>query len=352
MALAATSMNTAADQLVEAYMTATSQNTNDSRIDDETLASFDLYTEFKAGTGKWSLHIEGNSTPSTQGSANQIGDANGDAGSALDSEGSGRVQVSELYFDLPYGNVTTLVGLLNPTAFLDQSKIANDENTQFIGTAFVNNPTIAFPDYTLGATLQYQPNFALNYTLFVSSSHGLADNPDTSYSELSDLDADDKGTFVAGQVISKYPGNTLRAGIWLNTSAFEPLDDSDETASNGGVFVSADTRWHANRYNLRLGWANPSVSEAAAYAALAWERSLYQGTLLGAAYAYTWLSYHVAEDGKQDASHGEVYMRFFSHHQLQATGSLQWIRHCRFDATSDHYNANLRLVTLRLHSQF
>lgn len=95
-----------------------------------------------------------------------LGEVNGDAGSALNGNGDGRLQISELRYALPVRDFGTLsFGLLDPTAFLDTtshanptagpdfSGIANDETTQFLGNSFVNNPVVEFPDYTLGAAI-------------------------------------------------------------------------------------------------------------------------------------------------------------------------------------------------------
>lgn len=43
-----------------------------------------------------------------------------------------------------------------PVAF-DCSAFANDENTQFLNNALINNPTIPFPDYGLGVAVHYHP---------------------------------------------------------------------------------------------------------------------------------------------------------------------------------------------------
>jgi porin len=43
-----------------------------------------------------------------------------------------------------------------PVSF-DCSSYANDENTQFLNSALINNPTIPFPDYGLAAAVHYAP---------------------------------------------------------------------------------------------------------------------------------------------------------------------------------------------------
>jgi porin len=44
-----------------------------------------------------------------------------------------------------------------PVSF-DCSNFANDENTQFLNGALINNPTIPFPDYGLGVAVHYDPD--------------------------------------------------------------------------------------------------------------------------------------------------------------------------------------------------
>ena len=44
-----------------------------------------------------------------------------------------------------------------PVAF-DCSAFANNENTQFLNNALINNPTIPFPDYGLGVAVHYHPS--------------------------------------------------------------------------------------------------------------------------------------------------------------------------------------------------
>ena len=104
------------------------------------------------------------------------------------------------------------------TGFLDVSRIANDENLFFLGMPFVNNPAIAFPDYVLGTTVDVSiPRLPRSrIALALSSSHGLADNPEASYGELVDLGAARKGVFVAGR--ARWDGEVWRAAIggWVD----------------------------------------------------------------------------------------------------------------------------------------
>jgi hypothetical protein len=101
------------------------------------------------------VYLEGNSTLDASRASSVLVETNADAGTALDPDRRGRVQLSELNYQLhrPAGRELTF-GLLDASGYLDRTRITNDENVQFLGASFVNNPTIEFPDYTLGAVYQ------------------------------------------------------------------------------------------------------------------------------------------------------------------------------------------------------
>jgi len=59
-------------------------------------------------------------------------------------------------FDLP-GNSTlkATLGIIDSTAFIDQNRFANDELTQFMNEAFVNNPLANLVSYDYGVALEW-----------------------------------------------------------------------------------------------------------------------------------------------------------------------------------------------------
>ncbi len=59
-------------------------------------------------------------------------------------------------FDLP-GNSTlkTTLGIIDATAFIDQNRFANDELTQFMNEAFVNNPLANLVSYDYGVAVEW-----------------------------------------------------------------------------------------------------------------------------------------------------------------------------------------------------
>lgn len=65
-----------------------------------------------------------------------------------------------------------------PVSF-DGNMYANDENTQFLNAALVNNPTIPFPDYGLGVVLHWNP--VEDWYLSVGAADAQADKRETGF---------------------------------------------------------------------------------------------------------------------------------------------------------------------------
>lgn len=207
------------DAEVEAGLTIVAQGTSDGDADAELTTSFDLVATLPTGPGKLVIYVEGNTSPSRNGVAALFAEANADAGTALDRDGDGRLQVSELhYIQALNSHGIAVVGLLDPTTSLDTSHIANDETGQFLTTSLVNNPSIGFPDYTLGAIYNHDLDGNVTMTLMLTGSNGLGDNPDASYAQLVDVTEDGKGVFAAAELQWLPGAYALRGGAWLNTA--------------------------------------------------------------------------------------------------------------------------------------
>ncbi|MDY6981320.1 MAG: hypothetical protein SV201_15725, partial [Pseudomonadota bacterium] len=255
---------------VQGGITATYLGSNESAVRSEGLLSFDLVAEAPIGPGRITTYIEGNSSPRSGGVSSQIGEVNGDARSALDGNGKGRLQVSEIYYTQKFGANILSLGLLDPTCRMDNSNIANNEAWQFLANAFVNNPTIAFPDYTLGVCfhLERQSGYP-GMNLLLTGSNGLADNPDRSYSELFDLTADGKGVFAGSEWYWRSQNSLWRLGLWLNSAETAYVDNSGRVGENYGVYLTSDHTFDHYQLNLRLGVANEKVSAASDFISLA-----------------------------------------------------------------------------------
>lgn len=339
---------------ISGSITATAQTTNDDNIADEVQASADLVGELSLGMGSLNFHLEGSTPPKTEGISALVGEANGDIGSALDDENNGRLQVSELFYSIPVGGPTLSVGLLDPTATLDTNTVANDENTQFLAAPLINNSTIGFPDYTLGITIDEEPeNAGIGYHLFVGSSHGLADNADRDYSDLFKLNDDDKGVFIAAEGVWKAPDITTHFGIWVNSGDFVKLDSLDEsdTSHNWGVYGGLNGPVGTGTWGLRAGWADPSVSEANWTISAAIEYPVYTVAMAGFGVAHTTPSSDLGPDF-DDNLLAELYMRFELDKHLQITPVFQYIHNPSFDSTEEFIDQDQWIAGLRLHIPF
>ena len=196
-------------------VTSTYQVTSDNRVDPEVVASADFVLQRMFKRGDLRLYIEANSTPRAQGVSALLPEVNTDAGSALNRQGDGRIQVSELAYHHMFGNQHEFtLGLVDVSGYFDRSRIASDENTQFLAASFVQNPAIDLPDYTLGAVYEHTTGRDLILRIGLTSSNGLADNPNLSYAQLLDVDENDKGVFAITSAAFNKLNWQMRAGTW------------------------------------------------------------------------------------------------------------------------------------------
>lgn len=337
--------------MVEAGAVMTMQHASDPRIDDELLASLDIVSTIPSGPGHWIIYLEGNTSPRLHGISSLLPEANQDAATAVDRDNTGRLQVSALHYLWFQGNSAFVLGLINPAGPLDNSTIANNEARQFLATTLVNNPTIAFPDYTLGLVYFFKPDYkALDLTFLLSSSHGLGDNPNKTYSELVNVSADGKGVFAVAELIWKHPQHIWRGGVWIQTAANPYLDGSGETANNYGIYLNADQLFGPYGVNLRLGLANPEVSEAAQFIGLAVDRTFGKNHA-GIGYTYTVVSDH-AGIGKGNRSQLEAYYRIDLADNFSLTPSIQWIQNSSFDNSGIVTDRDVIVLSVRTSFNF
>jgi len=336
---------------VEGGFTTVLQSADDKAIDDELLASFDLVTTFPAAGGKWVVYVEGNTSPRNQGVSALLGEANADAGSALDREGNGRLQISELHYFHSLGEGLLVSGLVDVTGTLDTSEVANNETLQFLSSALVNNPTIDFPDYSLGIVYNREFSKERGYSLAVTSSHGLADNPDASYAQLVDIGASGKGVFVAAEGLWPVASSNLHAGVWWNTADHARLDGQLGTEQNYGLYLVVDGHLGSSLLNVRVGLANDKVSQAAKFLSAALERRLSKATL-GLGLALTGLSNEDVIPNQDDMLQAEVYLRLEPRVDLSITPAMQWLNNSGFDGSGLPLDSDQILFSLRLNFTF
>ncbi|MFC1739175.1 carbohydrate porin, partial [Planctomycetota bacterium] len=134
--------------------------------DMEISADFQKLLGFESGT--LFLHLEGG-WPDAEGiDGVSVGSA---FGVNADAIGNDAILVKQLYYEglILNDNLTLMIGKIDFTGVFDASDYADCECTQFLNGAFVDNPTIPFPQYSLGLVLTY----AMTDTWYVMA--GMAD---------------------------------------------------------------------------------------------------------------------------------------------------------------------------------
>lgn len=328
-------------------VTLVAQLPSDGRIRPEAIASLDVFADVPMGPMRLHVYAEAGTTRFRDGVARLVPEANTDAGTALDASGGGRVQLSEARLVWPLGGVDVHAGLLDATGFLDVSRIANDENLFFMAAPFVNNPTIAFPDYAVGAAahgaLPVGQDLELGAVL--TSSHGLADNQARSYGHLVDVTAAGKGVFAGAMVRWNGRARRISVGGWRNTAAHARLDGSGEPASNHGVFAVLSAERGRNSLSMRLGSAYGAVSPRSGFVGLTylWAAPVDAvGLALGRSFASG------AAVGSVDSDHIEMFMRRRFVGRVFVTWSIQHLSNPGLDGSGTVVDSSLWIGGVRL----
>jgi hypothetical protein len=327
---------------------------NEARIQDDQTLSADLFVERSSDRGRWLLYIEGNSSLDVQAASTILIEANADAGTALDPDRNGRIQISELNYQFwRRGGDRLTVGLVDSSAYLDRTRITNDENLQFLGASFVNNPTIEFPDYTIGlvyekARLAGRPQ--INAVL--TSSNGLADNPNLSYSQLLEFTDGDKGVFAAIGLGWPEQTHLTRVGAWVNTRSHTALAGNGATnKDNYGVYAVHGRSWGSHAVNLRIGLANPEISQGSGFSALAY-RYRWRAHAIGVGMARTFVSTEETDPDLDDSTQLEIFGRFTLNESFHLTVSIQKLIHSGFVARTEDPRHSVLASGLRIHYAF
>lgn len=335
----------------EGGITTILQEADDSRVSTELTASADLFLTLPRDSGEWLLYIEASTAPEPNGVSSLYPTANADAGSVLNRDGDGGVQVSEFNYTFHLAeNQRLMLGLVNPSAWLDRSRITNDENTQFLNGSFKNNATIEFPDYTLGAIMRWLESGARPEIVFVAaSSDGIGDLPDRSYQDLLNLSADQRGAFLGAGASWLRERTSVRLGAWLRSNDHIVAGRPDEFERNYGVYAVFGWQTGDSALNFRFGAANEDVSVATHFAAAAYQQSTRIG-VLGLGFARTRISNSFRQADLDDVSSAEVFLRIpIGDTGVQITPSLQYVQNPGFDAAGATASSSAIVAGVRFH---
>ncbi len=345
----------AADELaMDGGVTGVYQYARDDATDAELGGSLDLFLHLPYRSGEWLVYVEGSTAPDDDGVSMRFPNANADAGSVTDGRGNASIQVSELNYTFNVSaKSTVMLGLVDPSAWLDRSRRANDENQHFLNESFVNNATIEFPDYALGGVYRRLGDESLpEITLVITGSDGLGDLPSRSYADLFDFSQDGRGVFTGLGASWVRKRVSVRMGAWLRSDDHDVIGEEPKTDINYGAY--AVLGWYADDHAIivRGGMANERVSPAARFAAIAYERQSPVG-LFGIGLARTFVTGDGPAADRADGTDAEVFLRIpILSGTAHVTPSIQYVRNLELGAAPVASGSSAVVAGLRLRWNF
>ncbi len=264
-------------------------------IDKDIIGSVDLVLDADIGHGQLHLYLEGSSTPATSASS-VIAGSNLDAGTAVDRNGKGRLQLSEIAYSFDIDALNISFGVQDLTGFADATAISNDEGSQFLAGALVNNPAIPFPDYTPSVVLNYTNDDAPSITVLMANAYGLGDNPNADYSDLFRFGRDNstglrKGVFALGEL--RVPNQiNMTIGGWVRTSELPQHLGGANKRRAYGLYADLDgSLSESTHWSGRAGWSSAKTTdEVTTHASLAVEHAYREDHVIAFGVAWNGLS--------------------------------------------------------------
>ncbi len=254
-----------------------------------------------------------------------------------DNPDDSEVDVLEAYYTQTLFDemLSVSFGKTEPFAFVDDNEFANDENSQFVGKPFVNNPMFDSEDeYGPILALSFNPKFLkplkdVTFTAVVQSSSYPRNEEGKQKDEWSNFF---RRPLVAGQItysptIRGMSGNYRIYG-WVQTYDHERIGNKTGTDEGWGVGISCD-QYLTEKIGLfgRFGYQNDEVYEAPIfYSAGAYIKGLIpirKDDELGIGLAG--LKANHAFDDHHTEYHGEAYYKFVFSDNFALSLDLQYV---------------------------
>lgn len=291
-----------------------------------------------------------------------------------DAQTAGDFQVSTAWYEHKFVDEKILLrlGKQDPAADFDTNRYANTEVTQFLNAALKNNPTIPWPEYSLGVQLGVIPNDWVygQIGIFDAQGQGGRTGFDTAFHGASHFFLINEygltPTFTRGK--KTYPG-TYRVGYWYDPTPKELFVQPDPDrirvrSGDWGVYVSFDQRvWKENEDEedeqglglfFRYGFAHGDVNTISNFYSCGLQ---YAGLLpsrdedtfgLGLAYASLSKVLGRVEPGMERETAIEAYYNIHINRWMQLSPDVQII----VDPGGDENLRNAIVVGLRFSAYF
>lgn len=295
----------------------------------------DILGYLPVGTGQLQFELKAGSTPKANGVTANIPEANALAGETQARNGDGRLAMTQLYYQNQYGQGTYNLGLLFPANYIDTNPVADNEYPQFIGTTFVNDPTIDMPLYVLGGSYTYSINQQLSILTLLTSTQDLYGH---NYPDLWGSHTHDSGAFGALELDWQAENLQGNIGIWMNGNHQNvSLADGKRQNSHGiygnigGILAAEHVQW-----NVRLGWASPQVSQSSNFISIEANKALHisvwgKSRKLLAAIGISRTGPGDIQSSSSPRIQFEAYVRMRLVDSVYISPDIQWITHSQFN---------------------
>lgn len=162
-----------------------------------------------------------------------------------DAIGDDAMLIKELYYQGPVfgGNLTVMIGKIDFTGVFDASAYADDECTQFLNAAFVDDPTIPFPQYSPGVVLTY--DLTDSWYVMGGVADAQADSRETGFRTAFYKDGYFFYALETGiraelnSANGEMPG-TYRVGMWVDGQDKTRFSNGKNYRDDIGVYLSCD----------------------------------------------------------------------------------------------------------------
>ncbi len=263
-----------------------------------------------------------------------------------DNPSDSEIDVLEAYYtqNLLNDTLSISIGKTEPFVFVDDNEFANDENSQFVGKPFVNNPMFDSEDeYGPILAINYTPEFILHkkltLTTLIQSSSWPRNNPNQQKDQWSNFF---RRPLIAAQIkysptIKGKDGNYRLYG-WIQTYKHDRIGNKTGTDEGWGIGLSCD-QYITEKIGLfgRFGYQNDEVYEAPVFysigASLKGIIPSRQNDEIGIAFAG--LKANHAFDEHDTEFHTEGYYRFYITDNFALTCDLQYIANPRGNTSND-----------------
>ena len=186
--------------------------------------------------------------------------------------GSRSLDVVEVFYETDLmDNLGLTIGKIDFTGFFDAGNYANDEASQFLNGALVNNPSIPFPDYSLGFILS--AGLSDNLSVMAGVADAEADGRETGFRTT--FDGEDYFFYIAemafvpeGELASQYT-----VGLWYDpqpkASSGSDVENTDDVGFYFNIdhelFTEAGTEDQGLGAFFRYGFANEDKNDISGF---------------------------------------------------------------------------------------